>query len=111
MIVSEKSMRDLRKCERTEHRTRVSLVWADESGRPFSRNGECLDISASGMKVKLDSEIPLRAVVTVRAVSIQLHGSASVRSCLRVGTKFTAGLEFVGGMKWTMPDTFKAPCA
>jgi PilZ domain len=97
-------MSDMRKDERTEQKTRVSLVWSDESGRPFSRNGECLDISSGGMKVKLDSEIPVRSVVTVQATAIQLHGSASVRSCVRVGTKYTAGLEFVGGMKWKLSD-------
>ena len=97
-------MSDLRKDARTEQKTKVNLIWLDASGHPFARNGLCLDISASGMKVKLDAEIPLRTVVTVRASEIQLHGSASVRSCTRVGTKFTAGLEFVGGMKWKMTE-------
>ena len=102
-------MGDLRKFERSTHRSKVSLVWSDESGHPCSRMGECLDVSSGGMKVKLDSVIPLRAVVTIKAPSIQLHGSASVRSCVRVGTKFTAGLEFVGGMSWKLPETVVPP--
>ncbi|HEY3740293.1 MAG TPA: PilZ domain-containing protein [Bryobacteraceae bacterium] len=101
-------MGDLRRDNRLNFPGKVSLTWSDEASHPFARNGECLDISPSGLKVKLDSNIPIRTVVTVKAKELELHGSASVRSCVRTGSKYTIGLEFVGGMKWRIPSSLAA---
>jgi hypothetical protein len=101
-------MGDLRKHDRMTYGGKINLMWSDESGHPFSRNGECIDISSSGLKLRLDSKLPVRSVVTVRAMEIALHGSASVRSCVRIGVKYVVGLEFLGGMKWQVPDSAAA---
>jgi PilZ domain len=101
-------MGDLRRDARLTFTGKINLTWADESGNPFACNGECIDVSATGLKIKLDFQIPLRTVVTVRARELSLHGSASVRSCVRGGTKYTLGLEFVGGMKWKLPEALAA---
>lgn len=81
------------------------MTWSDGSGNFFGRNGDCIDISAAGLKVKMDSQIPARTVVSVKSKELALHGSASVRSCTRTGVRFILGLEFVGGMKWRVPES------
>lgn len=101
-------MGDLRRDNRLNLAGKISLTWSDPGSHPFARNGECLNISPGGLKVKLDSQIPLRTVVTVKAKALELHGSASVRSCVRSGSNYTIGLEFVGGMKWRVPVSLAA---
>ena len=101
-------MGDLRKNSRLSYSGKISLTWAAENGDGCARNGECLDVSSSGIKVRLDSQIPARTVVTVRASELALHGSASVRSCNRVGARYIIGLEFVGGMKWQLPPAYSS---
>lgn len=101
-------MGDLRREGRLKYTGKINLTWSDESGHPFAQNCDCIDVSAAGLKIKLDSHIPLRTVVTVWARDLALHGSASVRSCVRKGLKYTIGLEFVGGMKWKLPQALAA---
>ena len=102
-------MGDLRKHNRLPFSGKISLTWADTNGNPFGRNGDCLDVSSTGLKIKLDSQIAVRTVVTVKAKELALHGSASVRSCTRLGSRFVLGLEFVGGMKWQIPAALLTP--
>jgi hypothetical protein len=101
-------MGDLRRDNRLAFGGKISLIWASANGDPCARNGECIDVSSSGLKVKVDSQIPTRTVVTVKARELALHGSASVRSCTRVGARYIIGLEFVGGMKWEVPPALAA---
>ena len=65
-------MGDLRKANRLTYDCKISLMWANERGDPCSRNGECIDVSATGLKVKLDSQIAARTVVTVKAKELAL---------------------------------------
>ena len=101
-------MGDLRRDTRLLYTGKISLAWANPAGDACARNGECIDISSSGLKVKVDIQIPTRTVVTVRAQELALHGSASVRSCTRSGVRYIIGLEFVGGLKWQIPPTLVA---
>lgn len=98
-------MGDLRKSARLSYNGKISMTWSDDRGNSCSRNGDCMDISSSGLKIKVDTQIPTRTVVTVRSKELALHGSASVRSCTRTGVKYVLGLEFVGGMKWQAPES------
>jgi len=59
-----------------------------------------LDVSESGMRVELREPLAKQAYVSLRAEQIGLQGSASVRSCVKQGGKYLAGLEFSGGLKW-----------
>lgn len=61
---------------------------------------QILDVSESGMRVELREALARQAYVSLRADQIGLQGSASVRSCVKKGNKFIAGLEFSGGLKW-----------
>ena len=101
-------MGDLRKSTRIAYTGKINMTWSDSSGNSCGRTGDCIDISSSGLKVKLEAQIPTRTVVTVRSKELALHGSASVRSCTRTGVKYVLGLEFVGGMKWQIPESLAA---
>lgn len=98
-------MGDLRRDSRLLFSGKIGLTWATPTGDACARNGECIDVSPSGLKVKVDTPIATRTVVTVRAKELVLHGSASVRSCTRSGVRYIIGLEFVGGMRWQIPPT------
>ena len=102
-------MGDLRHADRTEYRGKINLSWSDDTGNPCARNAECLNISCNGLKVKTEFQLPLRSVVSVRASELALHGSASVRSCVRQGVKYIVGLEFLGGLKWKHPTAADNP--
>ena len=81
------------------------MTWSDDQGNSCSRNGDCIDISSSGLRIKSDTQIPARTVVTLRSKALALHGSASVRRCSTTGVKYVLGLEFVGVMKWQAPES------
>ena len=107
-ILYTRYMGDLRRDNRLSYAGKINLTWASPNGDPCACNGQCIDISASGLKVKVESQIPTRTVVTVQSRELALHGSASVRSCTRSGVRYIIGLEFVGGMKWQTPPALAA---
>jgi len=50
--------------------------------------------------VELPEPLDRQTYVTLQSVGLGLHGSASVRSCVRKGMKYIVGLELSGGLKW-----------
>lgn len=90
---------------------KISLIWANDHGDACARNAVCIDVCSRGISVTVDTQIPARTVVTVNARELDLHGSASVRTCNRVGVRYILGLEFVGGMKWQPPAHLAATSA
>ena len=97
--MSEK--KDLRRHSRISQATPVELSWTDRHGAPHSEKARCVDVSESGMRIEASISIDKGTYVTVRANSLSLHGSASVRSSARKGSKYVLGLHFTGGMKWS----------
>lgn len=78
----------------------VQLVWKDRSGEDKFMTGITVDISESGIRLEVREPIEQRSYVTMQCAALGIHGSASVRSCTRRGTKFLLGLEFSGGLRW-----------
>ena len=75
----------------------VELIWKDRSGNDCYAAAEALDISELGMRVEMKALLDARSYVTVRAPKLGIHGTASVRNCLRQGPeRFWVGLEFTG---------------
>jgi len=101
----------LRRHERSDVRTMINLMWKDRMGTEKFTNAYTLDVSESGMRVEVPEPIPERSYVIVRADKLALHGTASVRSCARKGTKYVAGLEFSAGMKFKPKSPKPAPPA
>jgi len=75
------------------------LSWIDREGIQRTLNGECIDISEGGMRIRLKNVLDVRTYVSIKFPLANLHGSASVRSCVRERMTFIAGLQFTGGMK------------
>lgn len=94
-------MGDLRQTGRFQSAGKVTLSWIDRQGHPCTVNGECLDISQGGIRVRMKLALDVRTYVTVKFAHANVHGSASVRSCIRERMDYVAGLQFTGGMKIT----------
>ena len=90
----------MRRHGRTDVRALVQLMWKDRDGNEKFTNAYSLDVSESGMRAEVPEPVPERSYVIIRADKLALHGSASVRSCSRKGTKYVVGLEFSAGMKF-----------
>jgi len=76
------------------------LNWTDARGTEKFITGQIIDISESGMRIQTRESLARQTYVTLRADQIGLHGRASVRTCVKQGTKHVVGLEFAGGLKW-----------
>jgi hypothetical protein len=97
----------MRRYDRLEIAVPVDLMWTDRQGHERFATARSVDVCESGMRVQVPEALPDRSYVRLRADKISLAGSASVRTCLKKGTKFLVGLEFSGGMKWKRPLTVK----
>ena len=90
----------IRRHQRMTEDAPVRLMWKDRFGGDKFVNGRVMDVSEEGMRIELPIQIEERIYVSFRADTIPLHGSASVRSCVRKTPKFVVGLEFSGGLRW-----------
>jgi hypothetical protein len=91
---------NLRRHDRTVVRTIVQITWKDRNGDDKFTNAHTIDVSESGMRIEVPEPLPERSYVTMRVDKLTLHGTASVRSCVRKGTKYVVGLEFSAGLKF-----------
>jgi hypothetical protein len=65
--------------------------------------GQCIDASGLGMRIRLEKPIPVGTVLSLQSPELRLSGDAAVRHCSRQGAVFEAGVEFLGGMEWRPP--------
>ncbi len=98
----------MRRQARTEVVVPVDVMWTDRQGHERFATARSIDICESGIRIQVPEALPERSYVRLRADRIALAGSASVRSCVKKGTKFVVGLEFSGGMTWKGPVAHKA---
>jgi hypothetical protein len=89
------SERDLRRHQRVEYIGPARISWEDAQGIPKYAQGNCLEISASGLRIAVEvfDLIPVRSRVSLRVDQIKLAGSATVRHVVRRGSKYVVGLE------------------
>lgn len=81
----------------------VEIAYEAGGGLVHRLKGKSVDVSESGMRVKLNERIPDQAYVSVRARTQNIHGSGSVRHCKPLGLGYAIGLEFSGGLIWKPP--------
>lgn len=96
--MAEKS--GIRRDDRIPSTELVEVTWKDRYGQEKFAKARTLDVSELGMRIEVPEPLEKLAYVTFRSSALALHGSASVRSCVRQGTKYLVGLEFSGGLKW-----------
>jgi PilZ domain len=106
VVYSQLMSRDgeLRRHTRAERSSPVQIIWKDRAGVDKYISGRSLDVSPSGMRVEISEAIEKQTYVTLQCVALALHGTASVRTCTRKGTKYVVGLEFSGGLQWKPKD-------
>lgn len=92
---------DLRRETREACTPTVKIMWCDASGHDKFAHASALDVSPLGMRLKVPEPLRIQTSVTLRSEKLQLHGQASVRHCSSFGTKFSVGLEFVRGVRWS----------
>jgi hypothetical protein len=98
LLMSQKG--ELRRHGRSTESMPLQLIWKDRQGLDRFMNGRTIDVSESGIRVELPEPIEKQTYVTLQSVRLGLHGSASVKSCVRKGMKYLVGLEFSAGLKW-----------
>ena len=72
----------------------VDIGWNDTEGNNKCQRFQAIDVSDSGMQIEMTEPLRERSYVNVRAEKLGVHGTASVRSCVRKGLKYRVGLEF-----------------
>jgi hypothetical protein len=91
---------ELRRHGRSIKSAPVDLIWKDRQGVDKFVKGSIIDVSESGLRVELSVPLEKQTYLTLQSINLGLHGSASVRTCARKGTKYVVGLEFSAGLKW-----------
>ena len=97
----------MRRQDRIQIEVPVDVMWTDRQGLERFATARSIDVCESGIRIKVPELLPDRSFVRLRADKIALAGSASVRTCLKKGTKYVVGLEFSGGLKWKRPKDAK----
>lgn len=101
--------RHLRRKERHLLDGLLRVSWQDRQGQFKMTEARGIDISEFGMSIQLPEPVEIRSVVNLRAEKHRLVGSASVRYCRRIASKYIVGLEFTGGLRWNPPIQPEAP--
>ena len=100
--MSRRDSKERRRHPRQPVNEPVSLYW-EENWNTLCVRGYCVDISTSGMGVRVDSlyqPFPNRRQVRFQIDSLKLAGTALVRHSIRRHGKMILGLEFCGGLRW-----------
>jgi hypothetical protein len=95
--------RESRRQPRFQVEITVHLHWQNTRGGLERRSGHCVEVSASGMRIRLERPIPLQALLNLQCAELRLAGNAIVRHCGKRSDHYELGVEFVGGMEWKPP--------
>ena len=87
-------MQDIREDARRPKTVRYSLTWRGSDGTTCSAEARGVDISSSGVGIECPREIPVDAVVQVKASDSSVMGKCFVAHCTHNGLKYHIGLEF-----------------
>ena len=95
---------NLRRQERLTTSASVRVTWQDARGRDKFATVHSFDISATGIRMELPEQVPVRTVLTFQSEQLKLHGRGSVRYCRRETGHYVVGVEFVFGLRWKAPE-------
>jgi hypothetical protein len=83
------------------------MHWRDAEGASFATVARCVDISAAGMKLRLDKRVATGTIVQLECSELHMVGVAVVRHCRAKGLTYEAGIQFAGGLNWSGEATLK----
>lgn len=84
---------------RVRRNDEVIIEWTDASYDAHHVRARCLDLSATGMRLQLDSPVPAGQYIQFAVPTGDFRGSATVRFVRPEGDSFVAGLKFAWQMK------------
>lgn len=87
----------------------VQALWRDRSGVDNAVNGRVVDVSETGIRIRVPAPIDKGAYVTFNASKVPLQGTGSVKSCKQQGLAYLIGLEFTSGLRWKPKDDGAPP--
>jgi hypothetical protein len=91
---------DLRRESRHPLQGNLRILWENSDGREMISRAQVVDVSPSGLKLRLEVKIPIRTYISCNEPRLGLCGRGSVRYCNFVKGKFDVGIEFTGGSGW-----------
>jgi hypothetical protein len=94
---------DLRRETRHPLQGSLRILWENSDGREMISRAQVVDVSPSGLKLRLEEKIPIRTYVSCNEPKLGLCGRGSVRYCHFAKGKFDVGIEFTGGSGWRLP--------
>ena len=94
---------DLRRETRHPLQGSLRILWENSDGRERISRAQVVDVSPSGLKLRLEEKIPIRTYVSCNEPKLGLCGRGSVRYCHFAKGKFDVGIEFTGGSGWRPP--------
>ena len=89
---------DWRRSPRSPRSGALRILWEDGMGHERISEAKVVDVSDSGMRVRLDEKIPMRSYVTCNDLRLGICGRGSVRYCAFSKGRYEIGIEFSGGM-------------
>lgn len=97
--------RDLRRNARRPCEQQVTVMWRGSQGDDKYVITKAVDISELGLRLQMPEGLQRQTYLTVSSPKLGLSGRASVRHSGRMhGAKFSVGVEFASGMRWTPKD-------
>ena len=94
---------DLRRETRHPVQGTLRILWENSDGREVISRAQVVDVSPSGLKLRLEDKIPIRTYISCNEPKLGLCGRGSVRYCHFAKGKFDVGIEFTGGSGWRPP--------
>ena len=95
---------DLRRETRYPLNGTLRILWEDSDGREVISKAQIVDVSVSGLKLRLEDKIPVRTYISCNEPRLGVRGRGSVRYCHFAKGKFVVGIEFTGGTGWREPS-------
>jgi hypothetical protein len=76
------------------------ILWLDEDGRERICKGHCVDVSSTGLRLRLQAKLPTRAIVMFNSPEIGIAGQGVTRFSVLKRAEFEIGIECRSGTGW-----------
>jgi hypothetical protein len=84
---------NLRRQLRNAVNEQVRVSWQDPAHGLVYQRGKCVDVSDTGMRIKMALPIPLQSMVSILSDGMGFAGNGSVRHVERKGSYYLVGLQ------------------
>lgn len=94
------SKRERRQQKREVLKGTLLILWQDAEGGERTCRAHCLDVSATGVRLRVPDKLPSRALVMFNSYDLHIAGSGIVRFCRPWRAHFEVGIECRTGTGW-----------